>query len=184
MPGLEAAPTLKDSWADDVASTLKRQINFNLDEVEWSQVVSSPDGHETGTLPESLIGEVDFQKFYEHGMWVSFIDAGAFNLLGVKLAAGYTIPRHHHNFHQLVLVHEGEVWQGSRCFRPGDAYFTRALHPYSVTAGPNGSTVFEVRFDPIAELETIWDEDNPAKWVHGRRSGGRATELAGAEGNA
>jgi hypothetical protein len=75
-------------------------------------------------------------------------------------------------------VHEGEAWQGSQRFVPGDVYFTRANHAYSVTAGPEGSTVFEVRFQPISELQTIWDEKDPAKWVHGRRPGGPASSLA------
>jgi quercetin dioxygenase-like cupin family protein len=174
----EQGNPLTEEWGRQVSETVRRSVIFNLDEVEWTQVTSGKDGEGTGTLPPALIGKVDFEKYYAHGMWTAFIDAGAFNILGVKLAPDYTIQRHHHNFHQLVLVHEGEAWQGNRRFVPGDGYFTRANHPYSVTAGPEGSIAFEVRFDPIVDLETIWDEDNPDRWVHGRRPGGPAADLA------
>ena len=173
-----AVSPLTEEWGRQVAESVRRSVIFNLDGVEWTQVTAGKDGEGTGTLPASLIGKVDFEKFYAHGMWTAFIDAGAFNLLGVKLAPNFTIPRHHHNFHQLVLIHSGEAWQGKRRFVAGDGYFTRAKHPYSVTAGPEGSVVFEVRFNPITELETIWDEDNPERWVHGRRPGGPAASLA------
>jgi hypothetical protein len=168
---------LTEEWGRQVADTVRRSIIFNLDDVEWTQVTSPKDGEGTGTLPPSLISKVNFEDYYAHGMWTAFVDAGAFNLLGVKLAPDYTIQRHHHNLHQLVLVHQGEVWQGNRRFVPGDGYFTRANHPYSVTAGPEGSVAFEVRFDPIIDLQTIWDEDNPDRWVHGRRPGGPAAAI-------
>ena len=164
-------------WGRQTADSIKRSVLFNLDQLEWTKVECPPNGEGTGTLPESLIGKVDFEKYYAQGMWTAYVDAGAFNILGVRLAPNYTIQRHHHNFHQLVLVHEGEAWQGNRRFVPGDGYFTRAYQPYSVTAGPEGSTAFEIRFDPIVNLETIWDEDNPDRWVHGRRPGGPASSL-------
>jgi hypothetical protein len=154
---------------------LKRVINFNLDHLTWDKVEFPVDWPEA---PEPLRGKVNFKEFYDHGLWTSFIDAGAFNILGVKLAPDYTIPRHHHNTHQLVLIHAGEAWQGSQSFHPGDGYFTRAEHPYSVTAGPEGVTLFEIRFDPIQTLTTVWDEHDPAKWVHGRRPGGPAHDRA------
>ncbi|MBV9661664.1 MAG: hypothetical protein JO337_10955 [Acidimicrobiales bacterium] len=146
---------------------LPRIVNFNLDQVEWTQV-AAPRADDP-RIPEAVRADVDLEEFWRKGMWTSYIDAGAFNLLGVKLAPDFTIPRHHHNLHQLVLVHEGEIWQGALRFGPGDAYFTRAGHPYSVTAGPEGSVAFEIRYEPISELTIVWDEADPAKWVHGRR---------------
>jgi hypothetical protein len=175
----EPISPMTEEWGRKVAEGLKRSINFNLDEVEWTQVATGKDGDGTGTLPKSLAGAVDFEQYYAHGMWTAFIDAGGFNLLGVKLAPNYTIQRHHHNFHQLVLVHAGEVWQGRQRFIPGDGYFTRAGHAYSVTAGPEGSVSFEIRFDPITELQTVWDEDDPERWIHGRRPGGPGAEQLG-----
>jgi quercetin dioxygenase-like cupin family protein len=169
---------LVEGWSAQTADTIKRSVTFNLDDVEWMQVHSAADGHDTGNYPDTLVGQVDFHEFYEHGMWTAFVDAGAFNVLGVKLAPNFTIPRHHHGLHQLVIVHEGEVWQGSKRFVPGDVYFTRANHAYSVTAGPEGSTVFEIRAEPITQLTTVWDERDPAKWVHGRRPGGPSAALA------
>lgn len=160
------------------SDTASRFIPFNLNDVEWIKVKVSPTGEEFHGIPESLVGKVDFGEYHDFGLWTAYIDAGNFNLLGVKLAANFTIPRHHHNMDQLVMVHEGEVWQGNRCFVPGDAYFTRAGHPYSITAGPDGATVFEIRSEPLAELTLVWDEANPDKWVHGRRPGGPAASMA------
>src|SRR5262249_36012448 len=147
----------------------------DLNDLEWQQVTMSKDGNESGNIPESLLGKVDMQKYYEQGMWTAYVDAGAFNILGVKLAPNFTIPRHHHNLHQLVLVHEGEAWQGTQCATPGEIYSTRAEHTYSVTAGPEGSVSFEIRFEPITELTLVWDDDKPEQWVHGRRPGGPAS---------
>jgi hypothetical protein len=162
----------REAWQG--STEIRRFIPFNLDEVTWTKVKVSSDGHEFEGVPETLHGKVDFEAYHDFGMWTAYIDAGGFNLLGVKMVPNFTIPRHHHNVHQLVLVHEGEVWQGKRRFVPGDAYFTRAGHPYSITAGPEGCTVFEIRAEPLADLQLFWDEDDPAKWVHGRRPGGPA----------
>ncbi|HKE77497.1 MAG TPA: hypothetical protein VKB57_28005 [Acidimicrobiales bacterium] len=164
--------SFRETWQS--AEDIKRFLTFDLNDLEWQQVTMSTDGTESGNIPDSLVGKVDMKAYYEHGMWTTFVDAGAFNILGVKLAPEFTIPRHHHNLHQLVLVHEGEVWQGRQCFKAGEGYFTRAEHPYTVTAGPEGSTSFEIRFDPITELTLVWDDVEPEKWVHGRRPGGPA----------
>jgi hypothetical protein len=176
MTVTDGGPETHEAEVSEAAVQLARMVTFNLDSLEWRQIVMRPDTPQR-YLPETVEGKVDFEKFYAQGMWISWIDAGGFNILGVKLAPNFTIPRHHHNVHQLVFVHEGEVWQGNRCYHPGDAYFTRAYHPYSVTAGPEGSVSFEIRMGPQAALtlETHWDEADPAKWVHGRRPGGPAS---------
>jgi len=157
----------KASWTAGDAQ--KRFIPFNLDDLQWKQVHVSADGREFTSRPESLDG-VDFEKFFEHGLWNAFVDAGGFNILGVKLAPGFTIPRHHHNIDQLVLVHEGDVWLGSRSYQAGDGYFTRAGHTYTITAGDAGATIFEIRKDPITTLKLDWDERDPSRWVHGRKA--------------
>ena len=162
----------------DSGESVKRFIPFNLDKVEWTRVKVSPTGGEFEGVPDGLKGKVNFEDYHDFGLWTAFIDAGNFNLLGVKMAANFTIPRHHHNMDQLVLVHEGEVWQGNMRLVPGDAYFTRAGHSYSITAGPDGATVFEIRSQPLTELTLVWDEADPDKWTHGRRPGGPAGAVA------
>jgi quercetin dioxygenase-like cupin family protein len=151
---------------------IKRFVDFRIDSVEWHPVRFPPDGGPN--IPESLQGKVNFEEYYDQGMWTAYVDAGGFSLLGVKLAPDFTIPRHHHNMHQLVFVHEGEAWQGAKRFVPGDWYFTRAGHSYSLTAGPEGVTVFEIRAEPMQNLTLVWDDVDPAKWAHGRRPGGLA----------
>lgn len=172
----ESNNPLTESWQAQVGQ-IRRFIPFNLDSLEWTPVKMPKDGSLSGNLPPSLVGNVDFEEYYDKGMWTAFVDAGGFNILGVRLAADYTIQRHHHNMHQMVLVHDGEVWLGARKYVAGDGYFTRAEHTYSVTAGSQGCTLFEVRAEPIGTLTTIWDEDDPKKWVHGRRPGGPAASM-------
>src|SRR4051794_21961068 len=115
-------------WVD--ARDLKRFIPFDLADPDWVRVTHASDGKDSGNFPESLVGRVDFEKYWDQGMWTAYIDAGAFNILGIKLGPNFTIPRHHHNIHQLVFVHEGEVWSGSQVYRRGGGYFTRAGHSY------------------------------------------------------
>jgi hypothetical protein len=155
------------SWTGGDAQ--KRFIPFNLDDLEWKQVKVSADGREFTSRPATL-EPVDFDEYFAHGLWNAFIDAGVFNILGVRMAPGFTIPRHHHNIDQLVLIHEGEVWLGNRSYHAGDGYFTRAGHTYTITAGPEGATVFEIRKDPITSLTLDWDEGDPSRWVHGRKA--------------
>jgi hypothetical protein len=169
----EREPAIKMPETPDA---IKRFVDFRIDDVDWHQVRFPPDGGPN--IPEPLQGKVNFEEYYDQGMWTAYIDAGGFNLLGVKLAPNFTIPRHHHNMHQLVFVYEGEAWQGAKRFGPGDWYFTRAEHPYSLTAGPEGVTVFEIRAEAMQNLTLVWDDVDPAKWVHGRRPGGPAEALS------
>lgn len=164
----------REGWQE--TSETRRFVAFDFNDLEWTKVKVSADGHEFDGIPDTIAGKVDFAEFHDFGMWTAYVDAGSFNVLGVKLAPNYTIPRHHHNIDQLVLVHEGEVWQGSQRYQPGEAYFTRAGHAYSLTAGDQGATVFEIRSTPLAELKLWWDEADPNRWVHGRRPGRAAQE--------
>jgi mannose-6-phosphate isomerase-like protein (cupin superfamily) len=144
----------------------QKKLFFGLDDGDWVQVTCGPNGEGAGEFPDGIVGNVDLAKFFERGMWTKYYDTGPFNVLELKLAPGFTIPRHHHNSDQLVFVLEGEARQGNRSFQPGDAYMTPAGQTYTVTAGPEGLRYIEIRTAPIEELQTIWDESNPGRWTH------------------
>jgi hypothetical protein len=141
---------------------------FNLldKNIEWvEQDGYGVDGEGLGVIPEPLIGKVNFDKYFNGSFWTYAVQSGPYNLLHCKFAPNFTLPRHFHNFDQLVFVLEGEAWQGNRRFGPGEGWSTPARHPYAVSAGPEGCHTVEVRTDPLAELTTNWLEDNPAKWA-------------------
>jgi len=144
---------------------------FDLNqEANWVPVESGPNGENAGgpeAFEPSVIGHVDLSDYFPDGLWTEHIDCGAFNLLRMKLAPNFTIPRHFHNSAQIVFVLKGEVRQGNRVFTPGMGYSTPAEQPYTITAGADGCEVVEVRSDPITELTITWTEGDPAKWQRG-----------------
>ena len=52
---------------------------------------------------------VDVAATFDGAMWRSTKIDPAFNLIGVKLRAGFTMPRHHQSLRQLVIVFGGEL---------------------------------------------------------------------------
>jgi hypothetical protein len=119
------------------------------------------DGH----LPDAVLDEADVLEYFRDGIYTRREQVGSLHLLEVRLAPNFVIPRHHHNFDQLVLVLEGQVRQGRRVFNVGEGYFTKGMTPYTTSAGPEGARYVEIRKDPIDGLETWWDEANPKRWV-------------------
>ena len=83
--------------------------------------------------------------------------ADGYSLLCVHYAPNAQIPRHRHDVAQIVLVLEGEAWQGNRRFGPGAGYFTPAGSAYAVKAGPEGVRLVEFRHSPLT-FETDWLE--------------------------
>jgi len=93
---------------------------------------------------------------------VNHSDAGGYSLLCVRYAPDAVVPRHRHDVAQVVLVLEGELWQGNRRFGPGMGYFTPAGSAYAVKAGPDGVRLVEFRHSPLA-FETEWVGDARAQ---------------------
>ena len=141
-------------------------IFFNLnDDVEWVDQEYGPNGEGAGIFPESVLGKVDINKYFNGGLWTYYLKSGPFNLLRIKFAPNFLIPRHYHNIDQLVFVLKGEARQGSRVFHPGDGWSTPAGQTYSVSAGPEGCETVEIRTQPLEDLTTNWVEENLARWV-------------------
>ena len=90
----------------------------------------------------------------------------SFNLNGLRCTPGFTVPRHHHNLNELIIVFDGEFtveWgeQGearSRRVGPGEFWISDAGTAYMMTAGPAGVTYIETWPEPVASLKTYWHE--------------------------
>ncbi|HKE75641.1 MAG TPA: cupin domain-containing protein [Acidimicrobiales bacterium] len=93
---------------------------------------------------------------------VNHSDPSGYSLLCVRYAPGAVVPRHRHDVAQVVLVLDGELWQGNRRFGPGAGYFTPAGSAYTVKAGPEGVRLVEFRHSPLT-FETEWVGDAPSQ---------------------
>jgi quercetin dioxygenase-like cupin family protein len=93
---------------------------------------------------------------------VNHTEPDGYSLLCVRYAAGAEIPRHRHDVAQVVLVLDGEVWQGNRRFGPGMGYFTPAGSAYAIKAGPEGVRLVEFRHSPLT-FQTEWVGEPPSQ---------------------
>jgi quercetin dioxygenase-like cupin family protein len=109
---------------------------------------------------------VDMAATFEGGMLVSTRVDRSFNLNGLRCAPGFTVPRHHHNLRELIIVFGGEFTveygdrgeEGCRRVGPGEFWISDAGTAYLMTAGPEGVTYIETWPEPVALLETYWHE--------------------------
>jgi len=112
---------------------------------------------------------VDMGATFDGAMWVSSKVDRSFNMNGLRCRPKFTVPRHHHNFRELITVFGGEFtveWgEGgeSRRVGPGEFWISEAGTKYMMTAGPEGVTYVETWPEPQAGLETTWHEGG---WVH------------------
>ncbi|MER5185299.1 hypothetical protein ABT009_44700 [Streptomyces sp. NPDC002896] len=111
---------------------------------------------------------VDFRATFDGAMWVSAepIDVPRFNRNPLRVRPRFTVPRHHHNVDELLLVLAGEYHiehyesgepQTVRV-GPGECFLSRAATPYTMTAGPEGVTYIETWTKPVTHLETYWHD--------------------------
>ena len=115
------------------------------------------DGTPLATAP------VDVAATLDGAMWRSTKIAPSFNIIGVKLRGGFTMPRHHQSLRQLVIVFGGElrVEHGAdeeRTVGPGQFFVISAAMPYTLTAGADGATFIETWPEPVTKLETYWHD--------------------------
>lgn len=109
---------------------------------------------------------VDVAATFEGAMWRSTKIDPSFNLIGVKLRGGFTMPRHHQNLRQLVIVFGGELsvddGDATRTVGAGQFFVIGAGMPYTMTAGADGATFVETWPEPVKKLETYWHDHG---WV-------------------
>ncbi len=146
-------------------------LGAGLDE---SRVIlsSNPSYHwnDGGLIADS---PVDFEATFEGGMWMmaKTIDVPAFNRNPLRCEPNFTVPRHHHNLDEMIIVFAGEFHiaheDGDEAkvevVRPGQVFISRAGTPYEMTAGAEGVTYIETWPEPVLNLHTYW-HDSPA-WV-------------------
>ena len=86
---------------------------------------------------------------------INHSDPDGFSLWEICYRPNAHIPRHRHDVAQVVMVLEGELYQGNRKIGPGGGYFTPANSPYAVTAGPEGVRLVEFRHSRL-DFSTEW----------------------------
>lgn len=139
---------------------------FRLDSAQDIDIVGAAG---MSAIPESITEQVDVDDFFDGRMKVQPCVARP-NEDGMSLGAywfepNFTMPRHHHDTDQIVMVVEGELHQGKRVLTPGCGYFTKAGTTYAFKAGPEGCRILEFR--NVTGFATTFVENDPARWVHG-----------------
>jgi quercetin dioxygenase-like cupin family protein len=91
----------------------------------------------------------------------------AFQWRGRQLAPGRTLPKHHHNVRQLMIIVAGQVTveSGGETLTLGEDEFwiAEAGSPYTLTAGPEGAIYLESWDAPLTTIENYWHDD--AAWA-------------------
>ncbi|MFJ9127750.1 hypothetical protein ACIRJS_26990 [Streptomyces sp. NPDC102340] len=116
---------------------------------------------------------VDMAKTFGGKMWIATKVDSAFNLNGLRCAPNFSVPRHHHNLDEQIIVYGGSfhvTWgtpgegggERSHTVGPGEFWVSEAGTPYLMTAGPEGVTYTETWPEPMAKLETYWHDEG---WV-------------------
>lgn len=111
---------------------------------------------------------VDMDETFDGGMFVSSKMDPTFKMNGLQCSPGFTVPRHHHNMNELIIVFAGEyLIEGEpgdvRRVGPGEFFVSEAGTPYTMTAGPDGVTYTEQWPKSGEHLETYWHDTG---WVH------------------
>ena len=89
---------------------------------------------------------------------------GDFNMAGARCRPGFTVPWHHNNLRELIIVMGGEFtveWGDDgehRTIQAGDFWISDAGTKHTMTAGPEGVTYIET-WPVWVELVTTWYDD-------------------------
>jgi len=124
-------------------SESSRWTYFEIDADAATEIVV--DGVRTGSYLQALVNHTD---------------ADGYSLLSVRYPASAKVARHRHDVAQIVLVLEGELWQGNRRLPAGSGYYTPPNAPYRLQAGSEGALVLEFRHNPMT-FTTDWLDDEP-----------------------
>ena len=112
---------------------------------------------------------VDFAATFGGNMWKTGkpVEHPVFNRNPLRCAPGFMVPRHHHNWNELIVVFGGEFFIESgdeaRHVRAGESFMTYAGTPYTMTTGPEGVVYIETWPEPVRGLYTYWHD---VGWVH------------------
>jgi quercetin dioxygenase-like cupin family protein len=135
----------------------------------WTPMTIDPAGRSQHWIDGTPLdaAPVDVAATFDGAMWRSTKIDPAFNVIGVKLRGGFTMPRHHQSLRQLVIVFGGDLrvehGDEERTVGPGQFFVISAAMPYTLTAGAEGATFIETWPEPVTKLETYWHDFG---WVH------------------
>jgi mannose-6-phosphate isomerase-like protein (cupin superfamily) len=111
---------------------------------------------------------VDFAATFDGAMWMSRkpIEIPVFNRNPLRVRPNFVVPKHHHNFDEMLCVFAGEYSityddggeSKTVIVRPGDVFVSHAGTPYTMTAGPEGALYIETWPGPIRQLTTTWHD--------------------------
>lgn len=149
-----------------------------IDQAEWvpmelnQQHMPSYFWNDGGLLADA---PVDFAETFRDGMFVSAepVDMMRFGRNPLRVRPNFTVPRHHHNVDELLIVLKGEYSieydvdepggeTKTVVVRPGDLFISRAGTAYTMTAGPEGVSYIETWPGSVTELKTYWHDSG---WV-------------------
>jgi quercetin dioxygenase-like cupin family protein len=153
-------------WSEVEGSSASKMAFFDVNKTEPH--IPTREAFDRVVLPESVRDKVDL--FELHGSCLSLkvllnqSGDNAFSLVQVTAAPHTVIQRHKHTSDQVVWCVAGSMTQGNKLLEAGSGYFTPANQPYGFEAGPDGVTYIEFRHCPLANTETIFVEENPARW--------------------
>jgi mannose-6-phosphate isomerase-like protein (cupin superfamily) len=126
---------------------------------------------DNGVIKALEVAPFDFAATLKGALEHSTKVETAFQWRGRQLAAGRTLPKHHHNVRQLMVVVGGalSVEYGANGedkveLGPDEFWIAEAGTPYTLTAGPEGAIYLESWDAPLTTIENYWHDD--ANWVH------------------
>jgi len=147
-----------------------------LDEQDWVPLALDQQSFPSylwadgGTLADA---PVDFAATFDGAMWMSRkpIEIPVFNRNPLRVRPHFVVPRHHHNFDEMLFVFEGQYsieydtddgGTETVVVKPGDVFVSHAGTPYTMTAGPEGVVYIETWPGPIRQLTTTWHDSG---WI-------------------
>lgn len=120
----------------------------------WTEIGTGSDGGSLAAAP------VDVAATFDGAVWHSTRIDPDFGLLGVRLRAGFVVPRCHHSEDVQRIVFGGSVTihhdEGEATVGPGQFFLVQAETPYVLVAGPDGVTYTESWPLKSEPPETCW----------------------------
>jgi quercetin dioxygenase-like cupin family protein len=153
-------------WLDVEGSSASKMAFFDANKME--PYIPTREAFDRTVVPESIRDKVDLFELRRDCLSLKVLlnqsGDNAYSLVQVTAAPHTVIQRHKHTSDQVVWCVAGSMTQGNRLLEAGSGYFTPANQPYGFEAGPDGVTYIEFRHCPLAETQTIFVEENPARW--------------------
>lgn len=136
-----------------------------LDDEGWQPRPLDPDDgdHRWSDGGRLADAPVDVAATFAGARWVATGIDPTFGLDGIRLRAGFVVPRHHHDQQVLRIVYGGSLalhaGDDVATVRAGEFCTIDADTVHSLTAGPEGVTYTESWHLDASEVVTTWHPD-------------------------